>query len=488
MKKRVVSLLLALCMVFVIAQPAMAYSQVGYGSRGNDVKTMQTMLNTVQNANLKVDGIFGSASLAAVKSYQKSKRLSADGICGKKTWAALEADYNAILKANSSQSATPTTTKHAQVQNGSTGADVKTLQTYLNKLINAGLTVDGIFGSKTTTAVKNYQRSRGLSVDGICGKNTWAKLEAEMNSGGTSTPVASTLKIGSGNYNPRTLIQHSTYSISGTVTSNYRITEVTVGIYDSQGNATSSVRTVNPNSYSYNIYGVDKYIKFGILAAGSYTFKVTAKDDSMSRAISLVSNTFKVQGTWDSNECVVPPLAAIMASNTWERQTGSGATDGKSGLCVLTCYSILLKNKLYLAGKSYSEVSKNLIYQYNDEVVSAYWGKICNKVNANYGTNLTHMYMSTFRNRNQYSDNTTAISNLLKTHPEGVLAFFTGSGKRSHAVVIVDYEKSTDTFMVMEPGMDNGTYMKMQSSIIGSRFGSTTSAMMSHIEHISYFA
>lgn len=54
------------------------------GSKGNDVKTLQTMLG-----NLDVDGIFGRKTEAAVKAFQAAKGLKVDGIVGAKTWAAL---------------------------------------------------------------------------------------------------------------------------------------------------------------------------------------------------------------------------------------------------------------------------------------------------------------------------------------------------------------------------------------------------------------
>jgi peptidoglycan hydrolase-like protein with peptidoglycan-binding domain len=60
------------------------------GDRGEDVKRMQTLLNTFGH-QLKVDGIFGSGTDKAVRSFQKSHRLTVDGICGPKTWAALTA-------------------------------------------------------------------------------------------------------------------------------------------------------------------------------------------------------------------------------------------------------------------------------------------------------------------------------------------------------------------------------------------------------------
>ena len=62
------------------------------------------------------------------------------------------------------------------IKYGATGADVKELQSALNRA-GYSLTVDGVFGAKTTTALKDFQSKHGLTVDGIAGPNTWAKLE-----------------------------------------------------------------------------------------------------------------------------------------------------------------------------------------------------------------------------------------------------------------------------------------------------------------------
>lgn len=64
------------------------------------------------------------------------------------------------------------------LRNGDKGTQVKVLQWLLAlNGYNVG-TVDGIFGVKTLTAVKAYQKAKGLTVDGIVGKNTWSKLLA----------------------------------------------------------------------------------------------------------------------------------------------------------------------------------------------------------------------------------------------------------------------------------------------------------------------
>lgn len=178
MKKlqRLLGMVLAVTLMFglmpQISVPAAAYSTVQSGSKGSDVRNLQTMLNAVNSAGLTVDGSYGPACVQAVKNYQSKKGLTADGICGPKTWAALEADYKVAQQAMS----------NAVLQSGSSGDTVKKLQTMLNQVCGAGLSTDGKFGPATLAALKKYQKQKGLSVDGICGPKTWAALEGDYNS------------------------------------------------------------------------------------------------------------------------------------------------------------------------------------------------------------------------------------------------------------------------------------------------------------------
>jgi hypothetical protein len=56
------------------------------------------------------------------------------------------------------------------LKKGSTGKYVEQLQAVL------GITVDGDFGPKTETAVKDYQRDNDLKPDGVVGSKTWAEM------------------------------------------------------------------------------------------------------------------------------------------------------------------------------------------------------------------------------------------------------------------------------------------------------------------------
>ncbi|MGN0526240.1 MAG: peptidoglycan-binding protein [Acutalibacteraceae bacterium] len=64
---------------------------------------------------------------------------------------------------------------YSTISYGSSGNDVKKLQEKLNSA-GYNLDVDGQFGPKTQSAVKDYQKKNGLEVDGIVGTNTWNSL------------------------------------------------------------------------------------------------------------------------------------------------------------------------------------------------------------------------------------------------------------------------------------------------------------------------
>lgn len=53
-----------------------------FGSRGTEVKKLQTLLNNCNNAGLVVDGIFGKNTRAALVAFQKNHDLVPDGVYG----------------------------------------------------------------------------------------------------------------------------------------------------------------------------------------------------------------------------------------------------------------------------------------------------------------------------------------------------------------------------------------------------------------------
>ena len=94
-----------------------------------------------------------------------------------------------------------------QLSFGSSGEDVKNLQLRLNEIGNYNLQTDGIYGSNTQAAVKDYQQKNGLATDGIVGTQTWSSLDtkpatksANATQGTTSTTSTGTTQPASTGY------------------------------------------------------------------------------------------------------------------------------------------------------------------------------------------------------------------------------------------------------------------------------------------------
>lgn len=68
--------------------PSKTRSTIRRGSKGEDVRTLQTMLNTL-GSNLVVDGDFGYKTYAAFTYFQHKNGLKVDGVCGPLSWAKL---------------------------------------------------------------------------------------------------------------------------------------------------------------------------------------------------------------------------------------------------------------------------------------------------------------------------------------------------------------------------------------------------------------
>ena len=79
---------------------------------------------------------------------------------------------------------------YPQLKRGSLSNYVLIAQDDLNTLGFRTGGLDGIFGSNTQNAVREYQKSVGLSVDGIIGCNTWSSLQEDVvGTGRTSTTI-----------------------------------------------------------------------------------------------------------------------------------------------------------------------------------------------------------------------------------------------------------------------------------------------------------
>ena len=162
------------------------------GSTGPNVVVVQVELNRIaQNypaipkiAN--VDGIFGSRTEASVRKFQEIFGLAADGIVGKETWYELVRIYTAVtrlseLRSQGQQYYSIAWNLNPGIYPGESGNKVRHLQYMLSMLSEfipqiPPVTTDGIYGPKTTDAVRAAQRWFNLPVTGNVDEKTWDEI------------------------------------------------------------------------------------------------------------------------------------------------------------------------------------------------------------------------------------------------------------------------------------------------------------------------
>ena len=132
------------------------------------IRSLQYLLKA-RGARLAVDGHFGSKTKAAVIAFQRSHHLPASGVVRAQTWKALVV----TVKRGSTGSAVRAVQDQINFRNNKNGHT---------------LTVDGVCGRKTEAAVRAFQRAMsaqvpGFVVDGVAGKQTWQALVTEALSG-----------------------------------------------------------------------------------------------------------------------------------------------------------------------------------------------------------------------------------------------------------------------------------------------------------------
>ena len=92
-KRKIGILLILAVMLFVsyniVVRNAEVQALSKYGSRGDEVRQIQTKLKRWGYYSGNVDGIYGSGTLSAVKKFQQKNGLKVDGIAGKQTLEAM---------------------------------------------------------------------------------------------------------------------------------------------------------------------------------------------------------------------------------------------------------------------------------------------------------------------------------------------------------------------------------------------------------------
>jgi peptidoglycan hydrolase-like protein with peptidoglycan-binding domain len=146
------------------------------GDTGEAVANLQESLNE-HGASLNQDGLFGSDTDRAVRNFQQSNDLVVDGIVGPATEEKLENKRTTTESRDTTNGEVTVTESSSNLSQGDEGEAVSNLQESLNTY-GANLSEDGIFGSSTDRAVRDFQESNALAVDGIAGPATLEALSA----------------------------------------------------------------------------------------------------------------------------------------------------------------------------------------------------------------------------------------------------------------------------------------------------------------------
>jgi peptidoglycan hydrolase-like protein with peptidoglycan-binding domain len=160
-------------------------SSLAFGDRGSAVFELQAALNN-SGYSVPVDGVFGELTQNAVLAFQQDANLFVDGVVGSETLAALngESAQNDSVEISS-----------GTLKLGDQGSAVVDLQVALN---NAGyfLLTDGDFGAATQEALLAFQQDSGLIADGVAGPETFAMLSEELTQTSDSGIASETLELG----------------------------------------------------------------------------------------------------------------------------------------------------------------------------------------------------------------------------------------------------------------------------------------------------
>ncbi|MGN0774106.1 MAG: peptidoglycan-binding protein [Candidatus Ventricola sp.] len=150
------------------------------GDEGENVYILQAYLFELGYYAGRIDGRFSAETTEAVKAFQRSNGLTADGIAGKSTQSKLKSGSAIPAESANGQEeeagTLPQTGELSTLRRGDKSAQVMVMQQYLSDLGYLTTQPDGQFGSGTERAVKLFQEANGLTADGVAGRGTLSIL------------------------------------------------------------------------------------------------------------------------------------------------------------------------------------------------------------------------------------------------------------------------------------------------------------------------
>ena len=177
--------------------PNTTVEELKQGDKGDQVADLQSRLHSLGLYSGSFTGTFDTATVSAVKNFQRQHSLSVDGVAGPKTLRLLY-----LLSATPAPTQyvmpyvtpvplpTPITAQNVTVLGlGSRGDQVIRLQNRLMELGYYTCVPDGVYDADEINAVREFQRKNGLSIDGIAGLYTQQVLYSASALPATTVPL-----------------------------------------------------------------------------------------------------------------------------------------------------------------------------------------------------------------------------------------------------------------------------------------------------------
>lgn len=278
---------------------------------------------------------------------------------------------------------------YKQIAYGSRGNEVRDLQRRLNQS-GYNIAVDGIFGSETQNAVKQYQKKMGLAVDGIVGDNTWASV-LKYGNDSVGNNVTTGLNAGSADgKNGYGSFTHKTYEASDAVKEaekardNLKAPEAYQSKWDDQIQATID-KILNREKFSYDLNGdalyqqyADKYQQQGKMAMMDTMGQAAAMTGGYGNSYAVTAGNQAYQQHLNELNDIVPELYQM----AYEKYRNEGQD-------LVDQYSLLSAQDQQDYGKYRDEVSdyytdRNYLTDRADTEYSKDYGKFVDEQNLAY--------------------------------------------------------------------------------------------------------
>lgn len=169
--------------------PSYPGTPFGFGSSGNEVRTIQVQLNRIGTNYpaipkiVPANGIYGESTITAVRTFQSVFGLPVTGVVNKATWYQIKYIFTAVKRLSELTSEGLSVEEIEKLwgedlKQGDYGLRVRSLSYYLNTIAYFNPEIptvnsNGVFNSAVDEQVRAFERFYGLNPDGIVDFRTW---------------------------------------------------------------------------------------------------------------------------------------------------------------------------------------------------------------------------------------------------------------------------------------------------------------------------